>query len=192
MPAIRASQNIGSRPSVTRPEHRPAHGANHLIERRGNVCASVESLGRGADLPTDRLPFRIVPVSVPGQGVGDLVQNRVADVALVIDLHVVRRQRDGLCAFLAVTELPLAARKAERPRLQAMAVHQFTGQLFSFAEFHAESLTGDRVENRSDRREAKGARGNYWARPSAGESPERECRWLPDVQPRPGPIRATR
>jgi hypothetical protein len=98
--AVGCGQAPGVHPPVPRRQRLAATPADDVVRsrragRHDDVLAR-ETLRVGADLSAHRFPLRVVAVVQPGQGVGDLVQDRVAHLVLVIERDQVSGEADGL------------------------------------------------------------------------------------------------
>jgi hypothetical protein len=72
-----------------------------------------------------------------GQGVGNLMQNRVPYVIEAIHLRQWRGNRDPLLRAVAAAKAPPRLPKDQRPALQAMLIHQRAGEPSGVLNVHA-------------------------------------------------------
>src|SRR5262249_3619072 len=125
-PAVVAGQPLGSPVAAALDTAARTLGAPLALGHVGILA--VAPLRPGANLPALGLPHLIVPVLVPDQGVGNLVQDDVSHVLLAVSLDVVDRQADttrpkpeGVGAEPGTPARPV---EGELPAGQAVLRHQ--------------------------------------------------------------------
>ena len=117
-----------------------AAGADRLPAARRHAGHAVHALRAGPDLPAHPLPLGTMSRGRAGEGVGDLVQQAVAHLVFAVGLDEVLRQLDPLAAEPAQPQSALAAVEAETPCVQAVAVHQPTGELGGGGKVHEKGV----------------------------------------------------
>ena len=136
---------------------RPAGGARVTALAGGSAVAVEGSAAGGASRPPSAhghrslattlwlspqlqapgLPYRPVPRPVPRQGMGDLVQDRIADQALVVAAHERQGKLDAFGAVDAQSHGLSPAIKPKLPACQSMLLHELPGKFGGVPCIHA-------------------------------------------------------
>src|SRR3954462_5553062 len=127
----RATAAVGPPVAVGAADHH-----RRLATRWGNARRIIVTpLRSRPDRAAGGLPLRAVAVA-GGKGVGDLVQDRVADFVDRVEQRQRARKGNRTRAQAAGTESPPRVVELEAPVDQAMLRHQLAREVLSFVEVH--------------------------------------------------------
>ena len=130
---------------------RTAH-AVHLVARRAPAHpASSEPRGLSVNEPAARRPQPgrlggpdgVVPVAGADAGVGDLVQDRLADLGLVVQAHEVAAERDPTSSMIRLAGPPTRPVESQVPVADVGLLHEGARQAQDIGQIHGPTVCDD-------------------------------------------------